>query len=223
MEEVRETEVQKVKSNLEQIDTIDTIKHLIETNEAHFEYQGIKYKVRRPTYQDRQELSKKRSEKHIELLRAKNTDGTFKYLAEADLRKLYKERGIDIGEIDIKIENYQIKERDLLLKLGKLLKSNPNESEIQIYKDEIQTIRTSISLLVTERTNLLDISIDQQMMVFIYSYFAYLLTDKSVDEKWVHAWNTFDEFLNADERLVNQAGTYSTLLISDQLINNDLK
>jgi len=61
------------------------------------------------------------------------------------------------------------------------------------------------------------------MLVFIYSYFAYLLAEKQVGEKWVKAWETFNEFLTADEKLVNQAGMYSTLLINDQFINNASK
>ena len=65
MEDVRETEVKKVTELMEQVSNIDTVKQFIETNEAHFEYKGTKYKVRPPTYQDRQELAQKRSEKNV--------------------------------------------------------------------------------------------------------------------------------------------------------------
>ena len=156
-------------------------------------------------------------------MRAKNSDGSFKYLAEVDLRKLYKERGIDINEIDSKVDLYRLKEKDILLKIGELLTKNPSENDIKAYKEEVENIRTSINTLIIERTGLLDISIDQQMLVFVYSYFAYLLTDKLIEEKWIKAWNSFDEFLVDDEKLVNQAGMYSTLLINDQFIANAIK
>lgn len=205
LEEVK----QKAKEVMEKID----VEKVLDNNSVEFEYKGTTYKVRKPTYKEREEVNLKRAEKHSYLLTAKNEDGSFKYLSEKDLIKIYRDRGIDIEGLDKKIDLLRQREKDYLLKLGKGLKEKSNEAGLDSYRKEIESLRERINEIVLEKTNLMSCSIEQQVLLFAYSYFSYLITEKKVDGKFVKAWNTYEDYLNEEEDLTNLVTSYVSLLL----------
>lgn len=212
-ERIQETkEVQEVlKKTLEE----EKIKQMIENNEVEFEVENIKYKVKKPTHQDRQEVFKKKCEKQVELLKERNNDGTFRNLNEKDLIKLYKERGIDIDEISKTINSLQVKEKQLLLKLGKDLKDQRPDNILDSQRKEISDIREKMINLSIERTDLLDMSIESQLLMFIYAYYTYLVTERFENDNWIKNWNSFDDYNKENNNeLVNLASSYTTYLMN---------
>lgn len=192
-----------------------TVKQLLENNFAEFDYKDVKYKVRKPTFQERQEVYKKRCDYQIQLLKEKNTEGSFKNLNEKDLKQLYKERGIDIDEIGTKIVTLTLQERLLLEKLGAALKEQAEDKQLKLYRDEIEQIRTEIVRLSVEKASLLEFSIENQVLIFLYSYFTMLITEKKMNDTWVKCWNNLDEYYKSDEELINTASTLATLILNE--------
>ena len=191
------------------------VEESISDNKIEFEYNNNKYRVVQPSYKEKMEANKRRLEKQIAMLKEKDENGNFKYMSEKDLYLLYKERGIDLQEYDRKIELLKNRELELSNQLGKALKEKEQGKEA--IKKEIEEVRDRVKELIMDKTYFLEVSIEQQVNVFLYSYFTSIMTEVYKDNKWVKVWNSFDEYENEeDEKLLNLAISYSTLLI----INN---
>jgi len=209
---VEEKKIQEKLSELKKNIDQTFVEELLANNEKEFEYKGVTYRIRRPTFKERQEAYQKRNEKFVELL--KND----KYLLEEDLKKLYKQRGVDIDELDKKISLLQKQRNDLNLKLGKALEEKKSEPELKIYRDEIEKINEQIELLSIKKTNLLEYSIERQTFIFLYTYLTYLITEKKENNTWVKAWNSFEEFQNCSEDLVNLVSFYAAAMFQQDFI-----
>ena len=116
-----------------------------------------------------------------------------------------------------------IKDNQFQEKLGKELKENQSPKQLKYYKEEIEKLRAEVNDIINKKTVLLEFTIENQLLVYIYNYFTHLVTEKKIVNKeteevtWKRVWNTFDEFLNADEILIGTANTYLTILMSEQI------
>lgn len=217
-----EKAVKKSEGDLTKLINSTLVEKYVDKNEIEFDHNKIDYKVRRLTYKEKLTLNEKRIEKQIFLLKAKDNNGEYKYLVEADLKLIYKERNIDIDDMDKKLFGLRTQETHLMKKLGKGLKEKKaSDQELHNYEEEIEKIREDIRALSTTKTNLLNFSLEQQVLVYIYSYATFLVTEKKVKTKWVKLWNTFDDYLNADEGLINLASLYTSLITSDSTTNEN--
>jgi len=215
MENDREVEIKEAKNKL--VDLLDTelVKKLIENNFYEFEHKEVTYKIRKPTFKDRQEVYKKRCEKQVEFLLETKPDGQFKYLSEKDLKELYKKRGIDIDKMTRKISQLQFKEKELLERLGKFIKENNSEPQLEQLREEIETIRLEIQNTSGDKTTLLEFSIENQLLSYIYHYFTFLCSSKKDGENYIPVWKTIEDLYNTDdEELVNKLNTYMAMLIN---------
>jgi hypothetical protein len=209
-----ETEQQSLSTMQKKIDemlNLNNIKELIRSNEQIFEYNGITYRVRKPTYKQRQEAYTKRIEKYTELL--KND----KYLLEEDLKKTYLKRNINVETIANDMQNLIVKRDDLMLKLGELLKNGAPDSDLNLLKQEIEDLNDRISVLAFKRTSLLEFSIEQQVMMYTYSYFTFLLSEKKEGENWVRVWNKFEDFEVGEDVLISKLTYYVTIMSNSEI------
>jgi hypothetical protein len=208
-------QVKSVKQKIRDSIDLDKIQEYVKKNKIEFEYEGKKYRVRKPIPKERQEVSKLRMEKHVSLLKEKDENGDFKYMSERDLINLYKERGVNIDDMDKKLKHYRKKEQDLMFKLGKAIKEKKGKNELDAYKKEIVQYRELMQELGVKKTQLLELSIEQQIMIFVYSYFTSKITEKLEKEKWVNVWESYDDFLNDTEELTNKAISHAVLIINN--------
>jgi hypothetical protein len=208
-------QVKSVKQKIRDSIDLDKIQEYVKKNKIEFEYEGKKYRVRKPIPKERQEVSKLRMEKHVSLLKEKDENGDFKYMSERDLINLYKERGVNIDDMDKKLKHYRKKEQDLMFKLGKAIKEKKGKNELDVYKKEIVQYRELMQELGVKKTQLLELSIEQQIMIFVYSYFTSKITEKLEKEKWVNVWESYDDFLNDTEELTNKAISHAVLIINN--------
>lgn len=189
---------------------LNEIADLINSNEKIFEFEGVTYKVTRPNFNQKQEVYNKKIEKYVEMLR------NDKYLLTKDLKELYKKRGIDLDTIEINLKNKMKRRDDFMIKLGGEIKNNSNEETLQTLKKEIEELNTEIQVLSVEKSSLLEVSIEQQLLVFVYSYFVYLITTKKEGERWIKVWNNYDEFMNSKQALINRLSYYVTMIIGSE-------
>jgi len=222
IKEVRMQQVEEVREKVEELLDEEKVKEIIQSNTAEFEHNGMFYRVKKPTFKERQELYKLRCEKQVELLQEVNDKGNFKYLAEKDLRNLYQKRGIDISKMDRELKTLIIQEKASLDKLGKALKDESPDNQLQAQKADIENIREKYKELFTEKNNLFEFSIENQLVVFIYNYYSFLCTEHKLIEEdkedvWVRTWNTLDKFYESDEVLVAITNSYITILLNEQV------
>lgn len=204
--EAIEAKVKKIKDEVKDIVNIDEVEKLIQNNEIEFTLNDILYKVVKPTFQQKKDVNQERIKKYTEMLQVPTN------LLEADLIKLYKKRGIDVAEMDKADEAIEKKRNSLMEKLGKMIAEDKIKSEIDKLKEEVKSLIAQQQETAMRRAILLDSSIETQVNVHVYTYIAYLITEKKQDDKWIKAWKSFDEFMLETEDTVNQTVWYSTLI-----------
>ena len=78
--------VEKIQKDTNDILNLEQVKELIKNNIKEFEHQDIKYRVQKPNFEQKYEVSKQQSKKYIEML--KDPD----YVLESALIEIYKKR-----------------------------------------------------------------------------------------------------------------------------------
>lgn len=201
-----EKEINDLQTKIKNVLEIDKISEMITDNKIEFDYKDIKYRCSKPTYKHKQEANEKRIVKFSELMRDD------KYMMEDTLIALYKNKGIDIKEIDNKITVLEKQRQEYMFKLGQAIKESKENAELTTYKEEIQKINNQCQELSMKRTVYMDISLESNVNVFVYTYLAYLTVEKKENEVWVKAWSSYDEFMNCEESLINTAVFYASFL-----------
>lgn len=204
----KEQEIENIKKKMTDILDLTEIEELLKSNEKIFEDNGVTYRVRKPNYKEKQEVYQKRVEKFTELL------GNEKYSLESNLKKMYLKRNIDIDAMTINMTN-KIKRRDeLMLQLGELIKNGGSEDDLKKYEDEIKLLQEEIKLISINKTSLLEFSIENQVIIYTYSYLTFLVSEKKEGENWVKVWKDFNEFQNDSTSIGNKLAYYVTLISS---------
>jgi len=224
MEELQLNEtIEKIKKESNELLQSANISELIKNNVIEFDYLDRKYRIKKPTFEQKQKTNQERMKKFIMMLK----DPTF--IMEADLIKLYESRGISIKELDDNFNVLKKQREDYALKLGKALEDRVATEELEIFRKEIETIIASQSEIVMRKSILLDSSLESQINIFVYTYMAYMITEiyikgkdlgegnKEPDLGWQKAWANYDDFLKEDEELVNKTVWYSTLITRNEV------
>lgn len=211
MEDNLEVKIEQIKKDTEDIVQADFINEMIKNNYIEFEVNNVKYRANKPSFKDKQKANQEKTKKFIAMLKDSEA------MLEVDLIKLYATRGISIAELDDEFAVLKKQKEDLSLKLGQALTEGKPKEELDVFKKEIDFIVGKQSDLMIKKSVLLDASLESQLMVFIYTYLGYLVTQKLENDKWVTAWATYDDFLKEEESVVNKVVWYSSLLTKNEV------
>ncbi len=201
-----EKEINSLQSKIQQMLEVDKLSEMIVNNSIQFEHKNVQYRAGKPTFKQKQEANEKRVTKFSELMRDE------KYMMEDTLIALYLKKGVDIKDIDSKLVVLEKQRQDYMYKLGQAIKENKPNEDLQTYKEEILKINTQYQELTMRRTVYMDISLESNINVFVFTYLAFLTTEKKENDIWIRAWNTYDDFMNSDESLINLAVFYASFL-----------
>lgn len=192
------------------------VENIISNNEICFEYEGKKYKVVKPTTEQKTVAYKKKVAKYMELLKEKGDNGDYIYLPEKKLKEVYKDRGIDIDGLDIKIKNLGETLTKKQEKLGKLLTETDDLKVLNILKDEIEDIKKDIYETSFYKNNLLEYSIENQSNGYFYEYLTYEMTFvQNEKNEYVRAFKDYNDFKKSDASLTNKLGFYVGVLLGN--------
>jgi len=215
--------VEKIKKESDELMQTDNVAELVKNNVLEFEYLNKKYRINKPTFEQKQQVNQERMKKFVVMLK----DPTL--VMEADLIKLYESRGISIKELDDKFNLLKKQREDYAMKLGKALEDKRPTEELEVFKKEIEKVIVDQSEIIMRKSILLDASLESQINVFVYTYLAYLIAEvyvhgkdlgngnKEPDSGWQKAWVNYDDFLKEDEELVNKVVWYSTLISKNEV------
>jgi len=195
----------KLGVDLAEINDLYEAEQLIVDNKIEFEAKGIYYRVRKPTLAEQQKCNKAKTKKYLELVN--NPDFLFK---EQWIAK-YKEKDIDI----IKIEEGIIESQEDINKLLLRLATTDSDKEVMMLKGEITDAREKQVEFTVRKADLLSYSIEDNLAIFVNSYMTYLVLEKQIeDEKWIIAFNTYEEFENYNDMdLINKTFKHSASLL----------
>jgi len=212
---VNDATVAKVKEMFSDNEAMALTEAAIQNNEIVFEIDGATYRVRKANFQEKQDANKYRMKIYVDLLRDKDC------LLEKDLRKLYKERGIDVDDMDKEILGLSNQQQKLLFDLGKAIKGGGDKVELDKYKEEVVNIMHSIQGLSTEKQQLLEFSLENRVMMEVYSFLIWCVAEVKTGGAWKRIWATQTEFLNTTpSELLNEVTKNATVLITEDLTSN---
>lgn len=203
----RKEDAEAIVKSMEKETELSKIEELVKDNKISFEYEGKKYRVRLLNLAEKEELDYLRRKKFGQLLKDKDI------LLEKDIIIQLKERGMDVGEIDEEIKKLNAEEIDQRLKLGEALAKNESESILKPYKEKIESLQMQKSILRTQRTLLLEFSLENQLLNFVAQVITYLSLDENKDGKWQRMFTTLEDFQHyPDNKLIDKTASYSMLL-----------
>jgi hypothetical protein len=210
-----EKEVKELKESLDNKLTEIQVAELIKNNMFIVNFEGNTYRLDKPSTQQVSEMYEKVANKKIEFLMQDNV------LPAEILKKKWKEKGIDIFEMEKKIEALQKEKEKYEYTLGKVLEEDKETDNPESFKNKIDDIKSQQRALNNQIMQYLDISLENRLGTFQYMYLTYLITRKKVDdngkENWVKAFDTYDNYLSMSPLLTNRLNVYTVLLVKDEL------
>jgi hypothetical protein len=191
------------------IEGMTEIEKMVKDNKIPFDIDGIKYRVRQPSFEEQKELEKHRRTKYIEFM---NDDSM---MFQKQWIEKYKAKGIDINAMEKKIREKEKEKNQLKIKLAQ----TSEEKRVDELKKEILALRGEQAELNIEKTDLMSFSIEDQLMLEVNSYYTYLVLEKLVEVKdkgnqWIRVYKDYDEFSKSkNSTLLHKAFTYVNHLI----------
>jgi len=204
---VKEEQLKTIKEQIKTETDLNEIEDFLSKNSVEFEHDEVVYKINKPTYKQKNEAYQKKVERFTELL---NDD---KYKLEDDLKRTYKRKGVDIDAMITQKKQLETKKNNYMLKIGALLKAKSDEKDLLVYREEIAKINEDMLSLTMKVNSLLEFSLENQVLISIYAYLTYIVTEKKEGDNWVKAWNSFDDFQNCSSDLVIAVSARAALLI----------
>ena len=205
-EALHNEEVKKILDEMQENYQIDKVQDLIKDNKIEFEFEEKQYRVRLLNSKEKDELDLIRRRRFGQLLKDKDI------LLEKDLIIAYQEKGIDIKALDEEINHINNQISDQNYKLGEALAKTPGDTILNTYKEEIIKLTYKLNELIIQRGHLLEYSLENHLQNYVAQAISYLCLDIKVEDKWIRAFGTLDNFMSQDDKLVNLVAMYSTYL-----------
>ena len=195
-EKIREEEAKRILNELQEKYEIDTVDEMVKNNEIEFKHNDKKYKTIMLTMSDKDELDLLRRKKFGQLIQDKDI------LLEKDLVRIYKERGVDIDDINKQIKGIETERFNFQMKLGEALTNKLGDSIIKEYNKNIEELTIKIRLLEITKNDLLQYSLENQLMNYVAEVITYLSLYVSENNEWKRVFNSFEDFKSSkDEEL----------------------
>jgi hypothetical protein len=200
-------DAERIVEEMERESQLSQIEELIKDNKISFEYKEKKYRVRMLNLKEKEELDMLRRKKFGQLIQDKDI------LLEKDLIIQYKNRGLNIDELDEQIKKATAEELEIQLKLGEAISINNGQSVLKTYEDQIKELRIKKQIIRTQKNLLLTFCLENQLLNYVAEIITYLSLDKFENGIWERMFTSFEDFQNyTDEGLINNAGKYSMVL-----------
>ena len=190
---------------LQQLNEKEQLEGLIKDNKIPFEVKGIKYRVHKPTNAEGLQVRKARTKKYIELLK----DDT--YMLREQLIDLYKGKGVDIKQLEEDIKEINLQIEDIQEKVAPI----PTESKklISNYEQQVKDLIQKQSKIAIRLSELLEYSVENEILEFSNLFLIYSVLEKSKDDKWVKCFDNYDAFLNSDNEALILEATYNLSML----------
>jgi len=217
-EQIKEKTPEQIQKEMMEVFKDNEMMNLAETalqnNEIEFTVDNQIYRVRKATFSEKQDANRYRMKKYVELLKDPDC------LLEKDLIKLYKNKGIDIEKFDKEVQALTKQQQTLMFELGKAIKENKPETELIKYKTEINNLVAQVQKLTTEKQQYVEFSLENRIIMEVYSYLIWLTSEKKVNDKWEKIWKTHEEFLSykPDELLMTVTKNGAVILTEESTI-----
>ncbi len=200
----RKESIRELTKLFKEMEDLTEMEELIKDNIIKFKFENVDYRIRKPSPQEKREANKKRMDKYVELLKDD------KYMLKNQWIEVYKKKGVNIREIDEELIKLQNEHEKLLLTLAKV----ENKEEIDKLKKDIADIREKQTEVSYKKSELLEYSLENVLEEHVQTYLSYLSLEKKKGDKYIKAFETYDNFMNQDEKLFARVMYFSNVLFT---------
>lgn len=196
--------VTKVAEKIGELDQLEVIEEMLQRGVYEFSLSDKQYRVKKPSHQERMAIQKKRRDTYAKMVQDDS------YMFEDQWKKVYKEKGIDLDNMDGELVFLQKEHDNALLRLSKTDKV----PDVKTLEKQIIDIRTKQAELMERKSELLQYSIENSLNEEINSYSLYLLLELKDGDVWKRVYKTYEDFLASNnENLILKGAYYLTLLL----------
>lgn len=196
---------------LAEIEDTVRMENLVKDNKIEFVVNKENYRVRKPEFGERQEIDLARRKKYLGFVK----DET--YLFRKQWIEQYKTKGIDIVAMETRVRLLAGEIKDTLLRLA----TTQEPKDIAQLKQAVINLREEQFQISMEVTDLLSYSIEDQITVYVNSYTTYLVLEKKINDEWVRAYKSYEEFEKMNSPVIEQAFYYINYLIYVYGVTNE--
>ena len=102
--------------------------------------------------------------------------------------------------------------------LGEAIKNNKQKVELEQYKGEILYLKQTLEGLTLEKQSLLEVSLENRLLMEVYSYLIWMIAEKKIQGEWKRLWPSYDIFMSCqDLALVGEISKYAAMIIGEEL------
>lgn len=214
MEKLSPEQIVRMKNLLKEMDINPTNQSLIQENKIYFAFKGKYYRCRMPNQKEQVDAENEQDRTKITLLQKEGT------ITRKKLIELLKEKqDIDIEELEKKKDELKDKLHDAYLDLASL--TDDEEEKIEKARAKKNEIEEKYMRVFVEIVEHLSPCIEEKSKTAYYKYLGYTCTEKSVlgdrsgEENWEKAWDSFESFENDDTGLpIRAIDSIQTLLVN---------
>ena len=199
---IRTEEAAKIAKEINEKYIMDKVNEMIKDNSIPFSYKDKDYRVRLLNEKEKDELDLIRRKKFGELLQNKDV------LFEKEIIRLYKERGIDIEDLDSQIRKLQADLKSEQKRLGEALEKKEPDNILKTFKERIIDITNEIYTIAIQKSNLLENSFEKRLIYEVNYATAWLSLEEKIGDNYKKAYNTLENFLKSDETILNNTVCY---------------
>jgi hypothetical protein len=199
---IRTEEAAKIAKEINEKYSMDKVNEMIKDNSIPFSYKDKDYRVRLLNEKEKDELDLIRRKKFGELLQNKDV------LFEKEIIRLYKERGIDIEDLDSQIRKLQADLKSEQKRLGEALEKKEPDNILKTFKERIIDITNEIYTIAIQKSNLLENSFEKRLIYEVNYATAWLSLEEKIGDNYKKAYNTLENFLKSDETILNNTVCY---------------
>jgi len=199
--------VDEVLKAIKEQNAISKMANLVKDNKIEFEDSGKTYRVRKLTFAETDSLNEFKAREYFKLV----NDKAFKFKDQI-LAEL-KEKGISLAGLDRMIKDTHFQIQELCQRLAEM---DPDDEKTRVaLSEQIEDLEQREAEISVRKFDYLDMSIENQLEARLQRHYTYLSLEVKVEEKWVRAYPTYEDFCSArvSDSLMSKAFGYVAHLI----------
>jgi len=167
--------------------------NFIKHSSTEFTYMGARYKIKKPSLREQDNIEKFKLSKKIELIRSKEL------LFENEWRTIYRERGIAIEDIEKSIKKLEDEKVDLE---DRVIKANGSIQDKLVI--QIQEKITKLNELYNQKYEMLEGTLENKIKQASNMYMLYcvLEIEDGVECKWKKMFTSYEDFMNHEDSVL---------------------
>ena len=199
-------DAQKIVDEFNKDTDMKRVEEFVKDNKIQFDFEDKTYRVKLLSLKDKEEVNSLKIKKFYQLF----SEGV---KLTKNLIEMLKEQGIDIDKLDEDIRKLSTQKKEIELQIGEAIAKNEVEIILNSYGEKWAELENQQKILNTQRTLVLEYSLENQLENYVYQLVTYLSLEVKDGEEFKKAFVSLEDFQNnCKEILAIKAGQFSVIL-----------